>query len=113
MAEGTEELGRLVDAEPRRAGAAEHRVRFVVPTCRCSLSSASARNASTAHLPEFIMADTHHGIRIVVADLWRAVGVGAVGHGGVLRFLEHGDPVLEPARVVALGDTALHRRRHW
>ena len=31
MAEGTEELGRLVDAEPRRAGAAEHRVRFVVP----------------------------------------------------------------------------------
>ena len=31
MAEGTEELGRLVDAEPRRAAAGEHRVRFVVP----------------------------------------------------------------------------------
>ena len=31
MAEGAEELGRLVDAEPRRAGAAEHRVLFVVP----------------------------------------------------------------------------------
>jgi len=31
MAEGTEELGRLVDAEPRRATAGEHRVRFVVP----------------------------------------------------------------------------------
>jgi len=42
------------------------------------------------------------------ADLWSAVG--AVGHGG-LRFLEHRDPVLEPARVAALGDAALHRLR--
>ena len=42
------------------------------------------------------------------ADLWSAVG--AVGHGG-LRFLEHRDPVLEPAGVAALGDAALHRLR--
>jgi len=42
------------------------------------------------------------------ADLRSAVG--AVGHGG-LRFLEHRDPVLEPAGVAALGDAALHRLR--
>jgi hypothetical protein len=42
------------------------------------------------------------------ADQWGAVG--AVWHGG-LRFLQHRDPVPEPARVVALGDAGLHRLR--
>lgn len=118
MAEGTKELGRLVYAEPRRGGAAEHRVRFVVP-----LEPQQCLGLQRHHLEEqFIITDEtcqDGGVNAAMlaactcpwrkrADLRSAVG--AVGHGG-LSFLEHGDPVLEPARVAALGDAALHRLR--
>jgi hypothetical protein len=123
VAEGAEELGRLVDTEPRRAGAAEKRVRFVVP-----LQPQQRLGLQRHHLAEFTARSSHAFVRMLAAralyrvscssvahvvadqgaDLWSTVG--AVGRGG-LRFLEHREPVLEPSRVVALSDAALHRLR--
>lgn len=121
MAGGAEELGRLVDAEPRSAGGVEHRVRLVVPL------KPQQRLGLQRHylVAEFtVTEDTHQVVeskRVTIlraasvhssndggADLWSAVG--AVGHGA-LRFLEHRDPVPELARVVALGDAGLRRLR--
>ena len=80
VAVGAEELGRLVDAEPQRAGAAEHRVRFVVP-----LKPQQRLGLQRHYLADFIVTDKDQNRGVNASPECSARGAVARVRGGRAR----------------------------